>query len=324
MKRILALLAFCILTAQSFQLLAQNPVEKAVQCRVMADSLIKIRQYAKALQALDYYLENAPIDDRHAVTYGDYRKKRNATFSDLQAQLRDIFRDANNALRKGNQQQAYALFNEYLQNCVTPDLRKDHSYTVALTHRGLQLQSQGKIRDALDIFNQVVQLRLHGEHMDFVHSAETYNLIAAAYSQLGEYNQAIENGEKAVDIYKRRYGKNHEHYATSLSNLASYYTSRNAPGDRQHAVELGEEALRCIPDDNPAFAHAMLNLVVFYSNSGDKVRAQRYSKIALKKMKKMEKNTINYATMLSNIQSSIKQSISMSSMGKYIFRYSSI
>ncbi len=301
MKRFLAFLTFCVIAAQSFQLAAQSPTEKAVQCRIMADSLIKIKQYAKALEALEYYLENAPLDDRYAVTYGDYRKKRNATISDLQVQLRNIFKDASSAAKHGDQQTAYELYNKYLQNCVTPDLRKDHSYTVALTYRGLQLQSQGKIRDALDVFNQVAQLRLHGEYMDFVHAAETYNLIAAAHSQLGEYNQAIENGEKAVEIYRKRYGKNHEHYATSLSNLASYYTSRNAPGDREHAVELGEEALRCIPDDNPAFAHAMLNLVVFYSNSGDKVRAQRYSKIALKKMKKMEKNTINYATMLSNM-----------------------
>lgn len=301
MKRILAFLSLCFLAAPSILLTAQSPVEKAVQYRFMADSLIKSRQYAQAIQALDYYLEHAPQDDRYTNTYGDYRKKRNTAISNLQTQLRNIYRDAHSALKHGDQQSAYALFNEYLQNCITPDLRKDHSYTVALTHRGLQLQSQGKIREALDIFDKVVQLRLHGEHMDFVHSAETYNLIAAAHNQLGEYNQAIENGEKAVEIYRKRYGKNHEHYATSLSNLASYYTSRNAPGDRQHAVELGEEALRCIPDDNPAFAHAKLNLVVFYSNSGDKVKAQRYSKIALKKMKKMEKNSVNYATMLSNM-----------------------
>ena len=272
-----------------------------MQCRMMADSLIKNKEYAKAVQALDYYLENAPIEDRQADTYGYYRKRRNSAMADLQVQLRNIFKDGSSAIKRGDQQSAYILFNQYLENCISPDLRRDHSYTVALTQRGLQLQSQGKIREALDIFNQVVQLREHGEYMDFVHAAETYNLIAAAHNQLGEYNKAIEYGEKAVDIYKKRYGKNHEHYATSLSNLASYYTSRNAPGDRQHAVELGEEALRCIPDDNPAFAHAMLNLVVFYSSSGDKVRAQRYQKIALKKMKKMDKNTIGYATMLSNM-----------------------
>jgi len=255
--------------------------------------------YAEAYLALDKYLKSAPISERQTTLYPQIQKQRNQAFLGLESQIKELYKSAEAALKR-NPQEAYPLYDQYLRLCVTPDLRNTYSYSVALTQKALHLQGLGNIKEALDTLNRVVDIRTHGEYIDFVHSAETYNLIAAIYNQQGNYNAAIEQCEKALEIYGKRYGKKNEQYAVTLSNLASYYTSRNAPGDRRHAVLLGEEAVESLPKNSPAYAHAMNNLVVYYSLSGDKVKAQKYSKIALKVMKKLEKGSMNYASVLSN------------------------
>ena len=40
------------------------------------------------------------------------------------------------------------------------------------------------------------------------------------YDTLGEYNQAKELHEKALIIYKKIFGEDHAHVATSYNNLA--------------------------------------------------------------------------------------------------------
>ena len=269
MKRFIALfvLAFAVMYGIPHSVLAQTDSLKYYL--EQGDSLLQANMFAEAYKAFDYYLKHAPTEDRQSVIYSQYLHKRSRAYAGVKSVTADIYKSAEAALKQGKQEEAHQLFDAYLQNCVVPDFQRTYPYTVALTQRALYLQGKGKMQEALELLYKAAQIRQNGEHMDFVHSAETFNYIAAAYAQQGQYDQAIEQCEKALEIYKTRFGKKNEKYATTLSNLASYYTSRNAPGDRQHALELGEEAINSLSKDNPAYAHVINNLAYHYSLSLD-------------------------------------------------------
>ena len=300
MKRFIVflVLSLVIIFDRSFTMLAQ--MDNVQFSYEQVDSLLKDGKYAEAYKVLDHYLKNATTEERQSVIYAQYLQKRSRAYAGIETINQDLFKKAETALRQGKQDEACQLYESYLQNCVAQDLQNTYPYSGALTQKALFLQRKGKIQDALVLFNQVVQIRQNGNHMDYVHSAETYNYIAAAYGQQGQYDQAIEYCKTALDIYSKRYGKKHEDYATTLSNLAGYYMTRNAPGDRQHAVELGEEAVSILSKSNPAYTLAINNLVLYYSLSGDKVKAQKYSQLAKKTMQKLDQNSMNYASVLCN------------------------
>ena len=290
---------FSIVLLCSLPICAQDKTHDPEYYRERGLALLQNGEYADAYLSLDYYLKHAPVAVRQSTLYAQLQQQRSRAYASLENSLKSIYSSAESAL-KHNKPEAGTLFDQYLAGCVTPALQKTYKYSVALTQKALSLQRSGNIQAALDSLNRVIDIRTHGEYIDYVHAAETYNLIAAIHNQQGHYDEAIKQGEKALDIYDRRYGKKHEQYAITLSNLASYYTSRNAPGDRQHAVALGEEAIRSLPKKSPAYAHAINNLIVYYSFSGEKVKASKYAKIAKKAMKVLEKSSMNYASALSN------------------------
>lgn len=300
MKRLITLsvLVLAITYIEPYTLLAQT--DSIWYYREQGDILLKDGKYAEAYKALDYCLKNAAYEKYHTETYAQYWQKRSKAYAGIEATLKSLHKKAETALRQGRQDEAYQLCESYLQNCIVPELQNTYPYTFALTQKALFLQRNGKIQEAIDLLNQAVLIRKHGENIDYVHTAETYNYIAAAYGQQGQYNQAIEYCKVALDIYGKCYGKKHEDYATTLCNLSGYYISRNADGDRKYAVELGEEAVNSLARNNPAYALAINNLVFCYSIFGDKVKAQKYSKIAQKTMQKLDQNSMNYASVLCN------------------------
>ena len=301
MKRVIPLfvLAFAVIYGIPHSAMAQTDSLKYYL--EQGNSLLQANMFAEAYKAFDYYLKHAPTEDRQSEIYSQYLHKRSLAYAGVKSVTTDLYKRAEAALKQGKQEESYHLFDAYMQNCVVPDFQRTFPYTVALTQKALYLQGKGKMQEALDLLYKAAQIRQNGEYMDYVHSAETYNYIAAAYAQQGLYDQAIEQCEKALEIYRTRYGKKNEKYATTLSNLASYYISRNAFGDRQHALELDEEAINSLSKDNPAYAHVINNLAYHYSLSGDIVKAQKYAQKAKKiKVKKPDMNGMNHASDLSN------------------------
>lgn len=301
MKRFIALLALGFAATCGVPFTAQAQTNSLKFYVEQGDSLLQSGLYAEAYKVYDYFLKNATTEDRQSAIYTTCQQKRSKAYVGIESVNKDLYKKAEALTKLGKFEEAYPLYESYLQNCVTPEFQRTYPYTVALKEKALYLQGKGKMQESLDLLYKSAQIREKADHIDFVHAAEIYNLIASAYSQQGQYDQAIEQCEKAVDLYAKRYGKKNENYATTLSNLASYYTSRNAPGDREHAVKLGEEAVNSLSKDNPAYAHVVNNLVLHYSLSGDKVKAQKYAQDAKKtKTKKLDQNSLNYASVLSN------------------------
>lgn len=298
MKRFFAWFVLGIVVTYLFPFTAYAQIDSVKHCREQADSLLQAGLYAEAYKMLDYYLKNAPVEERQSIIYTEFLQKRSRAYYGVESVIKDLYKKAETAMKLGKQEESYHFYDFYLQNCVIPDLKKSYPYTVALTQKALFLQGKGEMGEALSLLNQAANIRQNGEHIDYVHSAETYNYIAAAYAQQGQYNQAIEQCEKALEIYKKRYGKKHKDYITTLNNLAGYYTLRNAPGDCQHAGELRKDLETGSSKDNLSSSQAISDIVAYYSLSDDKDKLRKHSRLAKKTITKQEH--LNNASILGN------------------------
>lgn len=288
-----------------FLLCCANPVgaqqaDSAVVARERGMQFLAKQNYAQAYLAFKYYLEHIPEDEHYTEVVQLTQKKYHEAIAKLERQVDESFDKAKAAQNKGAQKLADSLYSVYMGLCVMPKLQETYAYSVALTQQALTFQRQGKLAESIDYLDKVIAIRRVGEYIDRSSVAETLNLKASALHQLGRFDEAITVCTEAKSIYEKYFGKKHDYYGMTVSNLANYYISRNAPGDRQRAVELGEEAVAVLPKSQTAYAQALNNLVVFYSLSGDMTKAQKYAKSALKVTKKMGKNTVSYASILSN------------------------
>lgn len=286
-------------------------VDSVAQCYDAGFQSLKERRFADAYRAFDFYLKNVSPNERNT---GRYEKARSAFYNtkiDIADELSKCYEMAVGASRKGAQARADEEFQRYISMCVTEESRQTHEYTVALTHYAISLQRKGNLDEAMRQLKLAEEVRRTAPNLNRSHVAETLNLIAALENQRGNYDEAIAKCNEALEIYEKYVGKKHDHYGVTLSNLAGYYATRNAPGDRTYAVELGEQAVQVLSKSGTAYAQALNNLVLYYSLSGDMVKAQKYSKQSLQTMKNLQKNTVHYASILSN------QAVRLANAGNY-------
>ena len=291
--------AFVIALCMSMELNAQS-ADSVLVCYDLGFQYMQERRYADAYSAFQYYMQNVSQDEKNTDKYEKARVRFYEAKNKVPVELSNCYEQAVLAQKKNQMAQADELFRQYVEKCVTPESQQTHEYTVALTQYAQYLKRMGKLDDAMNLLHRAAEVRRTTAYMNRSHVAETLNLMASIENQRGHYDEAIALCTEALGVYEKFLGKKHDHYGTTLSNLAGYYATRNAPGDRTRAVEMGEEAVQVLPKNSPAYAQAMNNLVLYYSLSGDMVKAQKYGKTALQTMKRMQKNTVYYASLLSN------------------------
>ena len=106
-----------------------------------------------------------------------------------------------------------------------------------------------------------------------------------------------------MEIRKRVLGESHPTYATSLSNLAQYYSHL---GDYSRAVELGTQAIeirkRVLGESHPDYAASLSNLADYYSLLGDYTKAVELGTQALEIRKRvLGESHPDYAASLSSL-----------------------
>lgn len=286
-------------------------VDSVARCFDIGFQYLKSRQYSEAYKAFEYYLKNVSSDEKNTERYEKARTAYYGARSEVAGELFRCYEDAAGASRRGDPVRTEEMFRKYLSMCVTEESRQTHEYTVALTQVAVFLQRKGKLDEAMLMLKQAEEVRRTAPNLNRSHVAETLNLMASLENQRGNYDEAIAKCNEALKTYEKYLGKKHDHYGVTLSNLAGYYATRNAPGDRAFAVELGEQAVQVLSKSSPAYAQALNNLVLYYSLSGDMVKAQKYGKQSLKTMKSLQKNTVHYASILSN------QAVRLANAGNY-------
>ena len=129
------------------------------------------------------------------------------------------------------------------------------------------------------------------------------NSLAICYDYLGNYENAIELGTKALEIYIKTLGEEHPDYAASLNNLALYYSHN---GDYEKAIEISNKALeiciKTVGEEHPNYATALNSIAMCYEYLGNYAKAIEFGTKALEIRKKtLGEEHPDYATALNNL-----------------------
>lgn len=135
------------------------------------------------------------------------------------------YNTGNEQLKAGNYNGAIESYNKALEH--TKDYR-------IFYQKGVALKKINKIRESVDVLNECIRLKA-----DF---DAGYNALAGSYFSLGEYENAISNFEKVLEVSKNNSVKNKvkEHIASSYAKLGS---SALNDGNTNKAIDYLQKAI---------------------------------------------------------------------------------
>lgn len=225
----------------------------------------------------------------------------------------DVLSDAAaKAVKRGDYNTAETLYRNYVTLFRQQGRQRNYQYSEILAYLARRAMQTGKTDQAIKLQEEVIEVKASAPDCNFAQWASAISDLASFYSAKGDYTQAIETGQKALDMLGKKLGEKHHSYNIALANLAAYYAARGRQGDYETAVSLGETAVKNLKKGTPEYASTLNALVVYYSQTGDYDNAKRISEIVPKKVQKQLKTDgIHYATVLNN------QSVQLANAGNY-------
>ena len=146
----------------------------------------------------------------------------------------------------------------------------------------LRLLDLGKIKNAAEKLSEAALLEKQELGSNNYWHVNTLSYCAGLYSEIGQFDKAIELGQYAVEFYKVNFGIEHPNYATCLANLSTIYLDS---GNAFRAIELGKDAIeikkRFWGNEYPGYADNLSNLAENYSSIGNYTEAIRLGEKAM-------------------------------------------
>jgi len=264
---------------------------------------IEQQRYVDAYWNLKYYFDNEPGWKRKSPDYINAVEKYKLAVRQIADKCAKCYMEAMDAHRQGQQERLDSLCDAYLRMCVPEELKRTADYSFVLTQYALACNRKGLHERSLIHLRKALQVQQLSELIDRTDMAETLNYMAMVENQTGDYTAAIDHCTRALRLYEKRYKKKGEFYGNTLINLANYHESRNNPGDIDRAIELNEEALEVLSKKSTGYAKARNKLIVLYTYTNNQSKSQELVKEEyeyVKKMRKKDGNSLNYATTLGN------------------------
>ena len=216
------------------------------------------------------------------------------------------------AEKKGLLTEADSLYGQYILLFRERGLAKDFQYSDILIRQARRAVQKGYINEAIDIQQEVIEVRKTAQDCTFLQWASAMSDLGSFYSLKGDYAKAIEIGQTALEMLKKKIGEKHHYYNIVLANLASYHSARGWQGDYEKAIALGEKALKGLRRGSREYAGALNSMVVYYSQVGDKANAIKIAQKARIEAKKwLKEDGVSYATTLNN------HAIQLAKVGNY-------
>lgn len=134
-------------------------------------------------------------------------------------------------------------------------------------NRAIHLYEQGDYESALDLNQQALNLRIHNFPTD-IHSdiANNFNLRGAIYFDLEDYEQALSDYQKYIDIHLKLSPRNYILIAIGYENIG---TALARLGQNDKALKNFEESLeirkKFFPDGHPDMAADYINIGNVYA-----------------------------------------------------------
>jgi CHAT domain-containing protein/Tfp pilus assembly protein PilF len=185
----------------------------------------------------------------------------------------------------------------------TPAQRAALDLARGLNGQVVALYRKGQAAKAISLARQALSIRKDVLGERHPHYANSLNILAFLYENMGDHKAALSLHQKAMAICKKVLGKKHPDYASSLNNLAALYWSL---GDHKQALPLFKQALaiqkEALGEKHRHYATSLNNLALLYENMGDHKQALPLFKQALEINKEAlsEKHPL-YANSLNNL-----------------------
>ncbi|MBN1781762.1 CHAT domain-containing protein [bacterium] len=155
-------------------------------------------------------------------------------------------------------------------------------YAKCLNAEGFMLAVADSFDRAFHCFSMVTDSLSDLISADSLVLAQTHNDIGVTYYFQGDYNRAIENYEKSMQIRLRRLPPDHLVLAMNYSNMGACYSAKGNP-DR--SIEFKSKALEIAKmniDKNPFYVARCYNgMAIAYNDNGEYMRALEFYEHAL-------------------------------------------
>jgi len=178
--------------------------------------------------------------------------------------------------RKGRINQAIGAFGRALLRFEELEQIQTENYAIALNDLGLAFWNAGNESKALEYLLRARDIRLINFGQDDEQLAGSYNDIGLVYST-SQPRKALNNYEKALEIYRTIYADNHEKIAQALVNIGIIQLKTGiygaAIGNFEDALSIWQEIYGRNQHPNEAFVH--VNLAQTYAGFGDRETSLR-------------------------------------------------
>ncbi|REJ53776.1 MAG: CHAT domain-containing protein [Microcystis aeruginosa TA09] len=149
-------------------------------------------------------------------------------------------------------------------------LDDDHPKDVEYLHNlAILYKSRGQYREALPLFQQVLEIYSESLGTNHIQYAAALNNLANLYGLMGRYKDALSFYQRTLEIVSEHLGTEHPDYANSLNNLAILYESM---GRYREALPLLRQVLEIFGTilgvEDPDYAVCLNNLADLYESMG--------------------------------------------------------
>lgn len=161
----------------------------------------------------------------------------------------------------GNFDEAETLLRESLE--LEQQLREPNHERVATSMGNLAtlLSSQGELSEALDLYRNELEIyRSNYENDQHPSIPQVLSHIGIVLDDLEQYDEALENHQRALELFRELKGEDHPDVVYAMNNLASVMTKM---GDMEEALTMQENAASLYRD---IFGPDHPNLGIQYNN----------------------------------------------------------
>jgi len=174
---------------------------------------------------------------------------------------------------KWNKKNYYKNFIKVIwQNLLLENLNNEYKAKLSSSFARYSKETNLGLKDSLVFYEKLIEIyqKIHNtnEHSAI---ANIFNEIAPVYSDLGMYDQALENYSKSLKIYQKLFGSDmHSFIANVLNNIALVYEKL---GRYEEALENYKKSLEINrslfgTDEHLSIAHNLNNIAIIYKDLG--------------------------------------------------------
>lgn len=216
-------------------------------------------------------------------------------------EMKGIYRDMDKAFRARRYAKADSLASVYVIMADDRHAAHGFNYSQCKFVHAIFLREREQRDEAIAVFDTVISIRTtHFSKGGFSQTGIVYSEKARTYLQLKQVEQAIQNEQKASELFRKDNDK--ENYTTSQINLGNYYRQRDNAGDGELSYQCFLEASKNAVKGTPQWIISHNNILRAMYASGETAKSDKMrAKLEKTAAKTYGEQDPRYLTFLANL-----------------------